>query len=162
GTPVRRELGIPPDALVIGHVARMTPWKGQHYLLDAFARVGRAIPRAHLLFVGAPVFDSGAYERSLRERTAALGLADRVCFAGYRTDLPQVLAAMDLFAYPSVEKDTAPLALLSAMAAGLPVVAFDIEGVREVMGNADDGWLVAVEDVAALARALAAVLDDEG
>src|SRR5439155_12539155 len=67
GMPVRRELGIPPDALVIGHVARMTPWKGQRYLLEAFGRLAQDIPQAQLLFVGSPLFDSDAFQRALRD-----------------------------------------------------------------------------------------------
>jgi glycosyltransferase involved in cell wall biosynthesis len=158
GASVRRELGIPAEALVIGHVARMTPWKGQHYLLEAFAHVATAVSRARLLFVGAPVFDSDAYERRLRDRTAELGLGDRVIFAGYRRDLPRVLAAMNIFGYTSVEKDTSPLALLSAMAVGLPLVAFDIEGVREVVSPGEEGLLVPVRQIDALAQALARLI----
>jgi glycosyltransferase involved in cell wall biosynthesis len=162
GTIVRREMGIPSDALVIGHVARMTPWKGQHYLLEAFARIADDIPRALLLLVGAPVFDSDAYERRLRSRTLELGLGGRVLFAGYRRDLPRVLAAMDVFGFTSVEKDTTPLALLSAMAVGLPLVAFDIEGVREVVSAGDEGLLVPVHQIEPLAQALASVIQNDG
>jgi glycosyltransferase involved in cell wall biosynthesis len=158
---VRRELGIPAETLIIGHVARMTPWKGQHYLLEAFAQFAPEVPHARLLFVGAPVFDSDAYERRLRRRTAELGLNDRVIFAGYRHDLPEVLAAMDIFAFTSVEKDTSPLALLSAMATGLPVVAFAIPGVRELLQAVTDGLLVPVRQVGPLARALANVIADQ-
>jgi glycosyltransferase involved in cell wall biosynthesis len=161
GTPLRQELGISPDALVIGHVARMTPWKGQHHLLEAFARLAPTTPRALLLLVGSPVFDSDAYERSLRNRAVALGLTERVRFAGQRRDIPQVLAAMDVMAYPSVEKDTCPLALLEAMAAGLPVVAFDIEGVRLVVDDPDCGLLVPVEEIDTLAGAIVRVLTDD-
>ena len=172
GSPVREALGIPERALVIGHVARMTPWKGQHHLLEAFARLATGVPDSYLLFVGSALFDSNTYERGLHQRTKALGLVDRVIFSGYRTDLPQVLAAVDLFAHTSTEKDTSPLALLSAMAMGLPVVAFDIEGVREVIGQDGTGVLVplagsstAREDgpavhVEGLARALRSLLVD--
>jgi glycosyltransferase involved in cell wall biosynthesis len=162
GTPVRRELGIPADALVVGHVARLTPWKGQRPLLEAFARIAPHTPQARLLLVGSPVFDTGAYERSLRARVAELGLADRVVFAGYRRDIPQVLAAMDVLAYPSIEKDNCPLALLEGMASGLPVVAFDIPGVRLVLPGPDDGILTPVEMVGPLAEALGRLLSDEG
>lgn len=162
GTAIRRELKLPPEAIVIGHVARMTPWKGQHFLLEAFARVATAYPQSRLLFVGSALFDGDFYERQLRERTTALGLQEKVIFAGYRHDLANVLAGMDIFAYPSVEKDTAPLSLLSAMAAGLPLVGFDIEGVREVVATDEAGLLIPVEDVPALAGALARVLADNG
>jgi glycosyltransferase involved in cell wall biosynthesis len=155
---VRRGLGIPSDALVIGHAARLTPWKGQHHLVEAFGRIAARNPRARLLLVGSPMFDDDSYERRLRQRTDELGLDGRVIFAGFRTDLPQVLNAMDIFAYPSVEKDTSPLALLSALACGLPVAAFDIDGVREVLG--DTGILTPVRDEHGLAEELEKLLGD--
>ena len=137
---VRRQFGIGPDNIVVGHAARITPWKGQHHLLEAFGLIALRYPQARLLLVGAPTFDNDTYDKKLYSRTKELGLNDRVVFAGFRADLAQVLSAMDIFAYSSVEKDTSPLALLSAMACGLPVVGFDIEGVREVLE--DDGLLI--------------------
>ena len=160
GIGVRRELGIPSNALVIGHVARMTPWKGQHQLLEAFAKFAAEVPHACLLFVGAPVFDNKTYEERLRNRTLDLGLRGRVIFSGYRHDLPHVLAAMDLFAFTSMKKDTSPLALLSAMAAGLPIVAYDIDGVREVVRDGQEGLLVPVGHKGLLAEALTRIYDD--
>jgi glycosyltransferase involved in cell wall biosynthesis len=160
GLPVRRELGIPNDHLVIGHVGRVTRWKGQHYLIEAFSRVANDNPNLTLLLVGSPVFDNASYQRSLHSLTAQFGLEDRIKFAGYRHDLPDVLAAMDIFAFTSVEKDTSPLALLSAMACGLPVVAFDIAGVRELLAHEDQFLLVPAENVSELSRALLLVLGD--
>ncbi len=153
GQSIRQSLGIPGEAMVVGHVGRMTPWKGQHYLLEAFASVSAATENVHLLFAGAPVFDSDAYQRGLVSLASRLGISDRVKFAGYRHDLPVVLAAMDVFAFTSVEKDTSPLTLFSAMSSGLPVVAFDIEGVREVLPPGEQ-ILVPVRDVDALARSI--------
>lgn len=158
GQPVRSQFGISPEDLVLGHAARLTPWKGQHYLLEAFAVLAPRYPGLRLLLVGSPLFDNDAYERRLRARVTELGLGDRVIFTGFRRDLPQVLAAMDVFAHPSVEKDTSPLALLSAMAAGLPVAAFDIDGVREVL--LDDGLLVPVGNIPLLASAIERLVVD--
>jgi glycosyltransferase involved in cell wall biosynthesis len=160
GTAVRRELGIPPDALVVGHVARLTPWKGQHHLLEAFGRIAGQVPTARLLLVGSPLFGGHGYERALRAQAAAMGLAERVVFAGYRRDIPHVLAAMDVLAYTSVEKDNCPLALLEGMAAGLPVAAFDIPGIRLVLSNPEDGLLVPVERADLLGDALLRMLLD--
>jgi glycosyltransferase involved in cell wall biosynthesis len=159
GQAVRQEVGIPFDAMVIGHIGRMTPWKGQHYLLEAFARIAAVMDNVYLLFVGAPVFDSNAYQHDLINLTAKLCLSDRVKFAGYRHDIPSVLASMDVFAFTSVEKDTSPLALLSAMSAGLPIVAFDIEGVQELL-TAEEQILVPVGQVNALASSISTLLSD--
>jgi glycosyltransferase involved in cell wall biosynthesis len=159
--PVRRELGLPPDSLVIGHIGRLTPWKGQSHLLEAFARIAPTVPKARLLLVGSPVFDSDAYEKSLHARAEALGLSERVVFAGFRRDVAQVHAAIDILAYPSVEKDNCPLSLLEAMASGLPVAAFDIPGVRFVLDAPDVGLLVPVEQIDSLADALRRLLTDD-
>jgi glycosyltransferase involved in cell wall biosynthesis len=161
GVPARRELGIPIDHVVIGHVGRVTPWKGQHYLIEAFARIANNHPNLTLLLVGSPVFDNDSYQRRLLSLAAQFRLEDRIRFAGYRHDLPEVLAAMDIFAFTSIEKDTSPLALLSAMASGLPIVAFDIAGVRELMAQEDQFLLVPAENVSELSRALLRVVADE-
>jgi glycosyltransferase involved in cell wall biosynthesis len=160
GAGVREELGLPANAIVIGHVGRMTPWKGQHYLLEAFALVTQQAPGAFLLFVGDPVFDTDSYQRDLLNLTARLGLNERVKFAGYRHDMPAVLASMDLFAFTSVEKDTSPLTLLSAMSSGLPIVAFDIEGVRELIDGEEQLLLAPAKNVDALADSLLRLLSD--
>ena len=161
GAAVRRELGIPDDHLVVGHMGRVTPWKGQHYLIEAFAHIADRNPNVTLLLAGAPVFDNDSYQRRLLRMVARLGFKERVKFAGYRHDTARVLAAMDVFAFTSVEKDTSPLALLSAMSCGLPIVAFDIAGVRELMADEDQFRLAPVEDVDALGRVLSEVLSDQ-
>jgi glycosyltransferase involved in cell wall biosynthesis len=161
GSGVREELGIPKDHLVIGHVGRITPWKGQHYLIEAFERIANENPKLTLLLVGAPVFDNDSYQRRLLSMAAESGLKDWIKFAGYRHDLPNVLAAMDVFAFTSIEKDTSPLALLSAMSSGLPIVAFDIEGVEELMTN-DQCFLTPVGRIEELAASLKTLVADEG
>lgn len=160
GSAVRRELGILPEQIVIGNVGRVTPWKGQHYLVEAFASIVNSHPQARLMLVGSPVFDHDGYERRLKSMVTELGLEDRVCFTGFRHDLPEVLAAMDVFAFTSVEKDTSPLTLLSAMASGVPIVAFDIEGVRELDEAGQAFALTPVADVEALADSLSLVLSN--
>lgn len=156
----RAQLGFNQEQIVIGHAGRITPWKGQHYLIEAFARIAREYPTACLLIVGSPVFDNDAYDRRLRSLTSELGLQDRVKFAGYRHDLPRVLAAMDVFAFTSVEKDTSPLVLLSAMSMGLPIVAFDITGVRELIDPDEQLLRVPVGGTQELSAALGALISD--
>ena len=160
GSAVRAELGIAEDQIVIGHAGRVTPWKGQHYLIEAFSRIAADYPDACLLIVGSPVFDNDAYENRLRSMAAEFGLNDRIRFAGYRHDLPRVLAAMDVFAFTSIEKDTSPLALLSAMSSGLPIVAFDIPGVRELFNDDEQVLRVPVGATRELSEALAKLISD--
>jgi len=154
GSGVRRELGIAASAFVIGSVGRLTPWKGQHYLIEAFARIEGKYPHAVLLVAGSPVFDNDAYERRLRSMAAKFRLEDRIKFAGYRHDLPGVLGAMNVLAFTSIEKDTSPLALLSAMSSGRAIAAFDIDGVRELIDEEPGLLLVSTGDVDQLALAI--------
>ncbi|MCZ7557092.1 MAG: glycosyltransferase family 4 protein [Bacteroidia bacterium] len=156
----RGELGIPEHALCIGHVARVTPWKGQAALLEAFLLLAGRHRDAQLLFVGGPLFDGEQYMRDLQATALRSDYAQRIHFTGYRSDLPDLYRAMDIFAYPALEKDTSPLALLCALASGLPAVGFAIDGVTEI-ADAGTGLLtVPVGDVASLATALESLLSD--
>jgi glycosyltransferase involved in cell wall biosynthesis len=136
----RAEFQIPENAYVIGHLARLTPWKGQHLLLQAFVNYAKENGTAHLILIGSPLFEGDNFLAHLQAQIQSAGLMGRVHLPGYRTDLGWVLSAIDTFIYPSVEKDTSPLALISAMAAGLPVGVSDIDGLREMV----DGCLGAV------------------
>ena len=160
GSTARREFGISSDQIVIGHAGRITPWKGQHYLIEAFARIASKHPNVTLLFAGAPIFDNDIYQRRLQTMAADFGLQDRIKFVGYRHDLPDVLAAMDIFAFTSIEKDTSPLALVSAMATGLPIVAFEIAGVKELM-SPNECLLTPVAHTEAFADSLSSLILDE-
>ncbi|MDM8543760.1 glycosyltransferase family 4 protein [Desulfococcaceae bacterium HSG9] len=160
GQKIRAEFGIPHDFSVIGSAARLAPWKGQLYLIEAFRTIANDFPKALLMIVGGPAYNNDSYEHALHQRMNELKLTNRVIFTGYRTDLAQVMAAMDIFVYTSVEKDTSPLALLSAMAMGLSIVAFDIEGVREILGEPEAGYLVKVGQREALERGISRMLNE--
>jgi glycosyltransferase involved in cell wall biosynthesis len=155
---VRRELGIPGGAMVIGNAARLTPWKGQHYLIEAFQQVAAVEPEARLLLIGGSLFGEEAYARRLKKMVAELGLEDRVIFTGHRQDVDKLLSAVDVFAYCALEKDICPLSLLEAMSAGLPIAAFDIDGVREAIREGIDGLLAPAGNPRALAETLLALV----
>lgn len=93
---VRERLGIAPDAVVIGHIGRFVPFKNHAFLLEVFARVAAREPKAVLLLIGA-----GPLEADVRAQAAALGVADRVVFAGLTSDVAGHAAAMDVFMLPS-------------------------------------------------------------
>lgn len=160
GTAVRAEWGVAIDEVLVGHVARLTRWKGQDYLVRAFAALAADFPRAKLVLVGTPVFDTDTFANELQQLVQDLGLCDRVIFAGYRWDLPQVLAALDIFAHPSIEKDTSPLAVVSALAAGKPIVVTQVPGVAELFNPGVDGLLAAPADVPTLLAVLRQLLSD--
>lgn len=151
---LRRELGLPDEAVVIGIVGRLSEQKGHRYLLDAFAAL--EAPAARLLVVG-----DGDRMDALAEQARVLRLGDRVVFAGHRTDIPDVLAALDVFCIASTYEGT-PLALFEAMAAGRPIVSTAVDGCREVLVDGDTGLLVPPADPPGLAAALARVVHDAG
>jgi glycosyltransferase involved in cell wall biosynthesis len=150
---VRRELGLPEDVLLIGCIGRLNEQKGHRYLLDA-ARSVFARSDARLLIAG-----DGDLMQPLREQAAALGIAERVVFAGHRTDVPDLLGAIDVFAISSNYEGT-PLTLFEAMAAGKPIVSTAVDGCREVIEDGRNGLLVTVRDSSGLAEALLRVLQD--
>jgi glycosyltransferase involved in cell wall biosynthesis len=157
----RIDLGIPNEAYLIGNLARLTPWKGQHLLIQAFAQYAKENPNAHLLLIGSPLFESENYLPFLYQLTAKLGVEGKVHLPGYRTDLGFVLSSIDTFIYPSVEKDTSPLALISAMAAGLPVGVSDISGLREMVEGCSGAQLFKNRDVTAMRSVMAQFEDTE-
>ena len=130
---IRHELKIPLDGYVIGHVARITPWKGQDCLLKAFLNYSKQNPNAYLLLVGTPLFDNDHYYNSIINILESNSLSHRVIMPGYRDDLQAMYSAMDLFLYPSLEKDTSPLALLSAISSGLPIGVSNIDCLTEIV-----------------------------
>jgi glycosyltransferase involved in cell wall biosynthesis len=150
---VRRELSIPPDELLIVAVGNLYPVKGHAVLLDALAMLGDR-PGWHLAIAG-----RGEEEGRLRAQSAAAGIASRVHLLGFRDDIPDILAAGDIFAMPSLSEGL-PLALVEAMSFGLPVVVTRVGGVPEVVTNEVEALLVPPSDAGALARALSTLLDD--
>jgi len=130
---VRKELSIPANAYVIGNLARITPWKGQEFLLRAFIEYAGQNKNAYLILAGSPLFDNDRYYRHLKQLVSKNDLWDRVIMPGYRSDLNSIFSAMDLFIYPSTEKDTSPLALISAISSGLPVAISSINSLEEIL-----------------------------
>jgi len=129
----REEFNIPQDAYVIGHVGRFTPWKGQLELIEAFIDYSNQNKQAILLLVGAPIFDSDFYLNEIKKRISNYELKDKIILTGFRSDLDKMFSTMDLFVYPSLEKDTSPLALLSALSSGIPVAVSSTESLDEII-----------------------------
>jgi glycosyltransferase involved in cell wall biosynthesis len=152
---VRRELGVPPEAPLAGEIARLCDVKGQRELIQAAARV----PGLHVLLVGRDIEAGGAFQAALEGEAEALGVRERVVFAGYRPDRDAVLAELDLFVLPSWIEGL-PLVVLEAMTHGLPVVATPVGGTPEVVVDGETGLLVPPRDPERLADAIARVVGD--
>lgn len=157
---LRRELGIPEDALVIGTVGHLRAEKNHLRLLEACAALPAKL-RAHVLLVG-----DGEERARLEERAARPDLAGRVHLVGYRPDPQRFYRAMDIFALSS-DTEQMPVCLLEAMASGLPVVSTDVGDIRAVLPAEQEPWLVALgglDDDArtAFCRALAGLAREPG
>jgi glycosyltransferase involved in cell wall biosynthesis len=151
---VRAELGIAPDAPIVGTVANFKAHKAHDVLLRAAERVRREVPDVRFVLVG-----TGPLEEDVRRRTAERGLGDAVVFAGFRDDVPRVAAAFDVFALPSAYEGLS-IALLEAMALGRPPVVTRVGGLPEVIEHEVNGLLVPSGDPDALASQILRLLRD--
>jgi glycosyltransferase involved in cell wall biosynthesis len=147
-------LGVPQEAAVVICVARLAPEKNIGTLLEAAARLTPSLPRLHLLLVG-----KGPWKPTLEHQARMLGITDRLSFAGMRTDIPDLLGTSDLFCLPS-RTEGLGIAVIEAMAMGLPAVVSRVGGLPEVVEDGVTGALVPPGDHGALAEAIAAILGD--
>ncbi|PVZ07995.1 glycosyltransferase involved in cell wall biosynthesis [Actinomycetospora cinnamomea] len=150
----RAEFGIAPDEPLIGSVAMLREEKGHETLLQAFRLLLADEPRARLLLVG-----DGPLRDVLHTRAAALGVAERVVFAGNRSDVPRLLRAMDVFTLCS-RTECFPMSVLEAMAASRPVVCTAVGGIPEIVVDGETGTLVPPGEPRALADAFLDLLRD--
>lgn len=146
------EFGLANDACVLGSAGRLEPQKGFDLLLDALAVLRRS--DLHLL-----LFGKGHQHTRLLEKAAALKLRGQVHLVGFRTELPRLLGALDLYVQPS-RFEGMPNAVLEAMAAACPIVATHVDGIVELIVDGRHGWLVPAGDSSALAVAIDAALAD--
>jgi glycosyltransferase involved in cell wall biosynthesis len=145
---VRSSERIDDAALVVGHVGRLSAEKGQARLLRVFPRVLEAVPSARLVFAG-----DGPEMQPLRDLARTLGVAGSSSFLGYRDDVPEVFANLDLLVLSS-DTEGLPNVVLEAMAMGVPVVATAVGGTPEVVEHGVTGLLVPRDDEAALGAAI--------
>lgn len=161
GRPVRREFGIPDDAPLLASVSRLFSNKGHRELLRAMSRVRERVPEVRLLVVGADAVDvhGGSFTAELKVLARELGLVDRVVFTGERKDVPQIMAACDVYAMPSWEEPFG-LVFLEAMAMKRPVAALNDGGTPEVVEHGRSGLLSAHEDIETFATNVVTLLQD--
>lgn len=154
GEELRKKMGIPVGAPVVGFVGRLAPQKNPLLLIKAFALVQKKYPDATLVVVG-----EGPLEGLLREEVKGLGLEGKVHWPGVM-DGRMAMRMFDLFALPS-DYEGFPYVLLEAMAEGLPVVTTRVGGSEELISDGKNGFIVPVRDPEALAEALSRLLSDE-
>jgi glycosyltransferase involved in cell wall biosynthesis len=155
GGPIRRELGLAPEHVLITQIG-VRSWRGWQDVLDAMARLAPAEPGARLLFVGAPP----PRVAELGERARERGLDGRVLVLGHREDIPQILTASDVVVDASYAGAGLTGSIREALACERPVVATDLAGMPELVIEGETGLLVPPRDPEALARALRRVIEN--
>lgn len=152
---IREGLGIPPGAIVVGIAATLRSWKGHDYLLEAFEELATTHPRLHLLIAG-----DGPRRPNVEQARAHSEHGNRIHVLGHRDDVPDVLAAMDVFALPSYANEGVPQAIMQAMAMQKPVVSTRVGAIDEAVQDGMTGYLVATKDADALGARLRQLVDD--
>jgi glycosyltransferase involved in cell wall biosynthesis len=153
---IRGEINLDSSALLILFVARFTKQKQPLSMIRAFADALRQQPKLHLLMVG-----DGDEKKEALELVSQLSIESRVHFLPFRNDVPDVLAAADIFVLPSLWEGL-PIGLLEAMSMGKPVIATNVDGTKEVITNGQNGLLIETQDlVANLSRAIVKLAESE-
>jgi len=145
--PIREELGL-TQQFVVGHFSRLSPWKGQHVLLEALRHCPEDVTA---LFVGDALFGEQEYVQQLHQQVIELGLENRVRFIGFRSDIPQLMAACDLIAHTSTAPEPFGRVIVEAMLCSRPVVAAQAGGAMELVRHGKTGWLCLPNDPQSLA-----------
>jgi glycosyltransferase involved in cell wall biosynthesis len=154
---VRKALGLLPEHQVILTVGRQEFQKGHTHLIEAFARISDENPLTRLVIAGR----EGHATQALAAQIDQLGLGKRVFMLGHRDDVADLMAASDLFVFPSLYEGLGG-ALIEALGLGLPIVASDIPALREVVRQGVNADLVPPGDPKALAMAIEGLLNDRG
>jgi glycosyltransferase involved in cell wall biosynthesis len=150
----RREFGFQAGTILIGIVARLVPIKGHIYFLEAAKKVLEKEPGARFLIIG-----DGELRKELEDYALKLGIADRVFWTGFRSDLPRIYADLDIAVLSSLNEGL-PVAVIEAMASAKPVVAADVGGVGELVLNGETGIIVPPRDSDALAGGIVDILSN--
>jgi glycosyltransferase involved in cell wall biosynthesis len=151
---VRAELGVPEGHTLIANVAHMADHKGQRYLIEAMPEVLASRPDVVCAIVG-----DGELKAELEALARTLGVERAMRFPGFRTDVPTVLKALDLFVMPS-HMEGLGTSVLDAMAAGVPVVGTEAGGMPESIEHGVTGLVCPIRDADAIARAVLSILGD--
>ena len=161
---VRKEFDCMPDQMLVGLVARLDWWKGHEFFLEAMAEVASKNHNIKGLIIGG--LAELNYDRSIRYldrlhvMVKSLGLEEKIIFTGHRSDVPRLLAALDVVVHASSTPEPFGLTVIEGMAAGKPVVATAAGGVLDIIEDGVNGLLVPCKDSKAMAMAILQILSD--
>lgn len=154
---LRKQWDIQPDEFVLGILARIEPYKGHMYILEAMKLLTEQGRKLRLLVAG-----TGAFEEELKAKTEELGLADRVNYLGFQNDVAAVLSVLDLQLNASYGTETSSLSILEGLSMGLPAVVSTYGGNPWLIDDGEDGLLFENRNSAALADCIARIMDEPG
>lgn len=159
---LRTELEIPEDTLLIGMIGRVNHWKGQGYFLEIAKILSNKYPSVRFIIAGDafPGYEHLVVE--LNGKIKALDLKSKVCYLGYRTDIVNILNALDIFILPSIQPDPFPTVILEAMSAGKVVIATNHGGAPEMIRDGESGLIIPVTDAITAADTIGLVLENAG
>ena len=158
---VRSELGIPENVIMVGMVGRMSPGKGhEEFLRAAKTLMESSSLNLQFMVVGSASYDEESYETKIRGLADELDLGKVVQFTGFRKDIPRLLSALDILAFPSHEESFG-LALLEAMAMKLPVVASGNAGVLDIVVDSETGILAPPKNYQSLSEGISRLVHDQ-
>ena len=152
---LREQWNVPQDAFVLGILARIEPYKGHLHILEAMELLTQQGKLPHLLIAG-----TGTYEEELRARAQEMGLADRVHFLGFQSEVADFLSVLDLQLNASYGTETSSLSILEGLSMGLPAVVSSYGGNPWLIDDNEDGLLFENRSSADLARCIARLMDD--
>jgi glycosyltransferase involved in cell wall biosynthesis len=156
---VRKEFRYTNEQVVIGFVGRFSPGKGQEEFIEAAAVLKKQYPILRFLMVGEESYGEPQYFHDMKAMASRLGLDDVVTFAGFRRDIPEVMASFDIFAMPS-HAESFGVVLIEAMAMERPVVSTNNDGILDIVVDGVTGIYVNPRNSAELASALSKLVDD--
>lgn len=152
---IRQELGIAEDTLLLLFIARFTHQKQPLLLIKAFQQALNSGSKMHLLMVG-----EGDQKQEALQLVQTLGIGNNISFESFRQDVPDMLAAADIFVLPSLWEGL-PIGLLEAMSMGKAIIATEVDGTKEVLRHNENGWLIEPGNATALANAITILANDE-
>lgn len=152
---IRKELGLSDEEVVVGSIACLKPQKSPEDFVKVASRVTQSLPQARFLLVG-----DGALRPKIKDLISKYNLDSRVILAGWRRDIPRLLSAMDAFVLTSLWEGM-PISVLEAMTASVPVVATDTGGIKEIVREGENGYLVKRSDIEEMTDKINKLLKDE-
>ena len=144
---LKQELGLSESSVLIGMIGRINPGKGQLFFIELADSLCKSFSEAHFVLVGDPFPGYEPILEEVKREIREKSLETRVTYLGFREDIPEVMASLDIFVLPSVLPDSFPTVILEAMASGKPVVATRSGGASEMVVNGETGFLIPIGNV---------------